>query len=166
MSFRLHSYHLISVHAAQIRILQHRSWGFNLYQGAIHRMRQGQKFLVLFTRSSWFRVTAMKTVLLSYRPFNSEYISFLKALVWKYIQNFPVAFAWVSFLCPALVPYEFWAKLSGDQCAIDRHGNPQKNAFCRLVRRGCYPCESSDGHWTSGLSCERDRVSKSVYLVF
>lgn len=93
MSFRLHSYHLISVHAAEIRILQYRSWGFNLCQGAIHKMRQGQKFLVLFTRSPRFRVRAVKTMLLSYRPFfNSECIFSLKAFVWKCIHNFPVAF--------------------------------------------------------------------------
>lgn len=61
---------------------------------------------------------------------------FFKASIWKHMyrlitRNFPIAFAWVSFLCPALVPSEFSAELSGDELAGDHHGNTPKNAPCR-----------------------------------
>lgn len=92
---------------------------------------------------------------------------FLKSSLWKYVHvlithNFPVAFAWVSFLCPALVPSEFWAELSGDKRTGDHHGNTLKNALCRRQDLLLYPCESSDDLWTCRLTQEWEGRSQCL----
>lgn len=113
----------------------------------------------------------MKTAFISWRPLSSKNNFFLKSSLWKDVHvlithNIPVAFAWVSFLCPALVPSEFWAELSGDKRTGDHHGNTLKNAHCRRQDLLLYPCESSDDLWTCRLTQEWEGRSQCLTAAY